>query len=403
MRRVAITGLGIVSAIGSTRQTFWASLQAGQSGIRPIESVDRSLLKIQHGAEVSGFDARQHFDSKEIDQIDPFALYALTAAAEAIADSGVTLTGELKQQTAIVTGCGLGGKVTEDQGFRDLYAGHKQRFHPLMIPRAMTSAGTSQISMRFGFTGPSLTVSTACSSSNHALGQALWMVRSGAAEMAVAGGCEAPFTLGVLKAWEGMRVMAPDTCRPFSQGRLGLILGAGAGMLILEPWERAQARGARIYAELAGCGMTADAHHLTMPSPSGAARAMSIAMADAGLATEEVGYINAHGTGTPANDATEAQAIRSVFAVPPPISSTKSMHGHAMGAAGALEAAATVLALYHGTLPPTANFTAPDPQCDLDVIPNTARPLKVGAALSNSFAFGGLNAVLAFRAVSLPR
>ena len=400
MRRVAITGLGIVSAIGSNRQAFWSRLQAGASGIRPIESVDRSLLKILIGAEVSGFDAARHFNPKEIDQIDPFALYALTAAAEAIADSGVELTEELRQRTAIVTGCGLGGKVTEDQGFRDLYADHKPRFHPFTIPRAMTSAGTSQISMRFGFTGPSFTVSTACSSANHALGQALWMVRSGAAEMAIAGGSEAPFTLGVLKAWEGMRVMAPDTCRPFSKGRLGLVLGAGAGMLILEPWERAQARGARIYAELAGCGMTADAHHITMPSESGAARAMSMAMADAGLAAEEVGYINAHGTGTQANDSTEAKAIHSVFAVPPPTSSTKSMHGHAMGAAGALEAAATVLALYHGVLPPTANFTTPDPECGLDVIPNASRVSQVGAALSNSFAFGGLNAVLAFRAFS---
>ncbi len=399
MKRVAITGLGIVSAIGSSREAFWTALKAGACGIRPIESVDSTSLRGKRGAEVFGFDARDHFDAKEIDTIDPFGLYALKAAAEAIEDSGVVLTPDLKERTAIVTGCGMGGKVTEDQGFRDLYADHKPRFHPYTIPRAMTSAATSQISMRFGFTGPSLTVSTACSSANHALGQALWMVRSGAAEMAIAGGSEAPFSLGVLKAWEGMRVMAPDTCRPFSKDRLGLVLGAGAGMLILEPWERAQARGAKIYAELAGCGMTADAHHLTMPSQNGAARAMAIALADAGLSREEVGYINAHGTGTQANDSTEARAIREVFGVPPPVSSTKSMHGHAMGAAGALEATATALALYHGVLPPTANFTTPDPECDLDVIPNESRVCKVGAALSNSFAFGGLNAVLAFRAV----
>ena len=400
MRRVAITGIGIVSALGSTRQSFWAALAGGVCGIRPIESVDCSSLKAQRGAEVAGFDARALFDPKEIDQLDPFALYALAAAAEAIADSGVELTASLMQRTAIVTGCGLGGKVTEDQGFRDLYADHKPRFNPMTIPRAMTSAGASQISMRFGFTGPALTISTACSSANHALGQALWMVRGGAAEMAIAGGSEAPFTLGVLKAWEAMRVLAPDTCRPFSKDRLGLVLGAGAGMLILEPWDRAQARGARIYAELAGCGMTADAHHLTMPSQEGAARAMSLALADAGLASPEVGYINAHGTGTAANDSTEARAIREAFgSAPPPTSSTKSMHGHAMGAAGALEAAATALALHYGILPPTANFTTPDPECDLDVIPNTARPARVRAALSNSFAFGGLNAVLAFRAV----
>ncbi|MBY0503916.1 MAG: beta-ketoacyl-[acyl-carrier-protein] synthase family protein [Bryobacteraceae bacterium] len=400
MQRVAITGLGIVSALGSTRDAFWAALAAGVGGIRPIASVDCSPLKMKHGAEVAGFDPLRHFDAKDLDVLDPFAQYALAAAAEAIADAGVELTAALKQRTAIVTGCGLGGKITEDQGFRDLYAEGKPRFHPMTIPRAMTSAGASHISMRFGFTGPALTVSTACSSANHALGQALWMVRSGAAEMAIAGGSEAPFSLGVLKAWEAMRVVAPDTCRPFSKDRQGLILGAGAGMLILEPWERAQARGARIYAELAGCGMTADAHHLTMPSASGAARAMSLAMADGGLAPEEIGYINAHGTGTPANDATETRAIREVFAAPPPVSSTKSMHGHAMGAAGALEAAATALALYHGILPPTANYTTPDPGCDLDVLPNVARPSRAGAALSNSFAFGGLNAVLAFRAAS---
>jgi len=399
MMRVAITGIGIVSALGSTRHAFWNSLANGVSGIRPIESVNCAGLKIRYGAEVAGYEARDYFEAKELDHLDPFAQYALIAAAEAIADSGVQLTAALKERTAIVTGCGLGGKVTEDQGFRDLYADHKPRFHPMTIPRAMTSAATSQISMRFGFTGPSLTVSTACSSANHALGQALWMVRSGAAEMAIAGGSEAPFSLGVLKAWESMRVVAPDTCRPFSKDRLGLILGAGAGMLILEPWERAVARGARIYAELAGCGMTADAHHLTMPSRDGAARAMRLAMADAGLTLEDVGYINAHGTGTLANDATETAAIREVFATPPLVSSTKSMHGHAMGAAGALEAAATALALYHGLLPPTANYTTPDPDCDLDVIPNVARVAKVGAALSNSFAFGGLNAVLAFRAV----
>jgi len=399
MMRVAITGIGIVSALGSTRHAFWNSLANGVSGIRPIESVDCAGLKIRHGAEVAGFEACDYFEDKELDHLDPFAQYALIAAAEAIADSGVSLSDALKERTAIVTGCGLGGKVTEDQGFRDLYADHKPRFHPMTIPRAMTSAATSQISMRFGFTGPSLTVSTACSSANHALGQALWMVRSGAAEMAIAGGSEAPFSLGVLKAWESMRVVAPDTCRPFSKDRLGLILGAGAGMLILEPWERAVARGARIYAELAGCGMTADAHHLTMPSREGAARAMRLAMADAGLTLEDVGYINAHGTGTMANDATETAAIREVFATPPLVSSTKSMHGHAMGAAGALEAAATALALYHGVLPPTANYTTPDPDCDLNVIPNVARVAKVGAALSNSFAFGGLNAVLAFRAV----
>ncbi len=399
MKRVAITGLGIVSGIGSTRDAFWQSLAEGRCGIRPISSLDVSTLKAQRGAEVSGFDLKDHFTPKEIDQVDPFALYMSAAAAEALADSQLELTAEVKERTAIVTGCSLGGKMTEDLGFRELYADKKPRFNPLTIPRAMSNAGTSHISMRFGFTGPSLTVSTACSSANHAIGQALWMIRSGAADLAIAGGAEEPFTNGVVRAWEAMRVVAPDTCRPFSKDRAGLILGAGAGILVLESWDRAQARGARIYAELAGCGMTADAHHITMPSSEGAARAMTLALKDAGLAPEQVGYINAHGTGTQANDSTETRAIRQVFATPPPTSSTKSLHGHALGAAGALEAAATALALHHGLLPPTANYTTPDPECDLDVIPHRARASRVSAALSNSFAFGGLNAVLAFRSV----
>ncbi|HEX9760617.1 MAG TPA: beta-ketoacyl-[acyl-carrier-protein] synthase family protein, partial [Candidatus Acidoferrales bacterium] len=274
------------------------------------------------------------------------------------------------------------------------------RIHPLSIPRTMANAGASHISMEFGLTGPAYTVSTACSSSNHAIGLALRMVQHGEAEVALAGGGEAPFTVGMLKAWEAMRVISPDTCRPFSKGRKGMILGEGAAMLVLEPLEAAQARGAQVYAELAGCGMSSDAHHITQPLPEGAAAAIRAALRDAGMAPEQVSYINAHGTGTPANDAAETRAIRAVFGAHADrlaVSSTKSLHGHALGAAGALEAVATLLALREGVLPPTINFTEPDPECDLDVVPNQARAAAVECALSNSFAFGGLNAVLAFR------
>jgi nodulation protein E len=267
----------------------------------------------------------------------------------------------------------------------------------------MGNAGASQISIEFGITGPSYNISTACSSSNHAIGQAYWMVRGGGAEIAITGGSEAIFSLGFLKAWEAMRVVSPDTCRPFSKDRTGMILGEGGAMLVLEPLERAVARGARIYAEVIGFGMSADASHITLPSAEGASRAMRGALRDAGIAAEQVGYINAHGTATQANDPTETAAIRAVFGAHADklaVSSTKSMHGHALGAAGALEAIATVLALRNGVLPPTANYREADPECDLDVIPNESRKADIEMAISNSFAFGGLNAVLAFRKYS---
>ena len=326
----------------------------------------------------------------------------MVAAREAVADAGIEWTPELREETAIVTGSCVGGQTTEDEGFVSLYRKNIPRVNPLTIPRTMENAAASRISLETGIVGPTYTVSTACSSSNHAIGQAFWMVRGGSARMAIAGGSEAVFSLGFLKAWEAMRVVSPDTCRPFSKDRRGLILGEGAAMLVLEPLESAQARGARIYGEIVGFGMGSDAFHITQPSPDGAARAMRAALADGGLKPEHIGYINAHGTATQANDATETAAIRKIFgqhADRLQVSSTKSMHGHTLGAAGALEAVATVLALRHGILPPTANYSEPDPACDLDVIPNQARQAQVEYALSNSFAFGGLNAVLAFRSV----
>jgi len=399
-RRVAVTGLGVVCALGHDVPSFWNALCAGRSGIARIETVDTTNVRIQNGAEVRGFDPAKHFEGAQVDLLDRFAQFALVAAREAVRDSGIEFTPELRQRTAIVTGASVGGQSTQDSQFWAVYHNNSPRVHPLTIPRIMPNAGASHISMEFGISGPAFTISTACASSNHALGQAFAMVRSGAAEMAIAGGSETPFSFGFLKAWEAMRVVAPDTCRPFSRDRRGLILGEGGAMLVLEPLERAQARGATVHAEIVGFGMSADAGHITTPSTDGPARAMAAALEDAQISAEAVGYINAHGTGTTNNDCTETRAIRQVFGAHADrlaVSSTKSMHGHALGGASALEAVATVLALRDAVLPPTANFTTPDPECDLDVVPNQSRPAEVEYALSNAFAFGGLNAVVALR------
>jgi len=393
MRRVAITGVGVVSALGHSRAAFFESLRLGRCAIGPIESVATDGLKFHCAAEVRGFDPLQWFDPRAVEQLDRSVWFAGAAAAQAVEDSGLGLRGP---RAAVVTGSSIGGKVSEDAVYRQLYAERRTRFDPLTIPRVMTNASASYLSMRYGVTGPVYTVSTACASAAHAIGQAFWMVRSGMVDAALTGGTEAPFTPGMLRGWEAMRVVAPDTCRPFSLERRGLILGEGAAMFVLEPLEAALARGVHVWAELRGCGMSADAHHITMPSADGAAAALRAALADAALDASRIGYINAHGTGTPANDATETRAIRQVFATPPPVSSTKSMHGHALGAAAAIEAAATVFALHEGLLPPTMNYLTPDPECDLDVVANAARPATIEFALSNSFAFGGLNAVLAF-------
>lgn len=403
MRRVVVTGVGVVSAIGQNIREFWDSLTTGASGIRPVEGDYRGAqLRFPTAAQVNGFDPGRHFDPKQADYLDRFAQLGVVAAREAVRDAGLAFTPELAANTVIATGSSLGGKYIEDDGYFHMYKESAQRFHPLSIAKAMHNALSSHLSMELGITGPAWTVSTACSSSNHAIGQAFWMVRSGAADCALVGGSEAPFSLGVLRAWEAMRVLSTDTCRPFSKDRKGLVLGEGAAMLALEPMDHALARGARIYAEITGFGMSSDAHHLTMPSSTGAARAMRAALADGGVEAARVGYINAHGTGTAANDATETAAIREVFganAAGLAVSSTKSTHGHTLGAAGALEAVATVLALRHGILPPTCNYLAADPACDLDYVIEGARKRRVDAALSNSFAFGGLNAVLLFNAI----
>jgi len=400
MHRVAVTGIGVICALGRTADDFCRALREGRSGIAPIQSADCATLRFRNGAEVVGYDYHPHFDDKRADFIDRFAQFAVIAAREAVSDAGIEWTPELRESSAIITGSCVGGQATEDIGFYNVYKMGQTRVHPLTIPKTMANAGASHISMDFGITGPSYTISTACSSATHAIGQAFWMVRSGMAPLAITGGSEAPFSYGILKAWEALRVVSPDTCRPFSKDRTGMILGEGGAMLVLEPLEAARARGARIHAEIVGFGMSSDACHITQPSADGAARAMRAAVCDAHLMPEAIGYINAHGTGTQANDVTETSAVRTVFgphAERLAVSSTKSMHGHALGAAGAIEAMAAIVALRDGFLPPTANFTEPDPDCDLDVVPNTSRPAQVEYALSNSFAFGGLNAVLALR------
>ena len=389
--RVAITGIGVVSALGCGVTPFWDAVSVGRSGIRPI--VGFEAFRFPNGAQVDGYVASEHFDEKRLTLLDRYAQYALVAAREAATMSGIG------RFDAIVTGCSAGGQDAMDAGFVDLYQKGSPRVNPMMVPRVMSSGAASHMAMEFGVQGPVYSVSTACSSSNHAIGQAFHMVQSGMCDTAIAGGCEAVFSYGFLKAWEAMRVVSPDTCRPFSKDRRGLILGEGAGMLVLENFEAAQARGATVYGEISGFGMSSDAHHITQPSAAGAIRGMRAALADARL--DAVDYVNAHGTGTAANDVTESAAIREMLGPDVPVSSTKSVHGHALGAAGALEAVATVLALKHGIIPPTANFSERDPECDIDVV-TEKRYVTLRSAMSNSFAFGGLNAVLVFTNPSAP-
>jgi nodulation protein E len=386
--RVVITGAGILCSLGNCAVDCWEALREGRPAIAPIQSVDVRGLRFQNGAEIRGFHPEEHFDDGQCEQLDRFAQLAVVAARQAMRQAGYERFADVSRATdranfAVVTGTSMGGQSSLDRGFAAIYKDGRPRPHPFTIPLTMCNAGACHIAQDQGITG-----------------QAFWMVRSGAVDAALCGGSEAPFSPGILRAWEAMRVVAPDACRPFSRDRKGMILGEGAAMFVLERAERAQARGATVLGELAGFGMSADAGHLTLPSIEGPAAAMRAALADAGLAPEEVDYINAHGTGTRANDATETQAIRRVFGAHAgelAVSSSKSMHGHALGASGALEAFSTLMALREGVLPPTANFTESDPDCDLDVIPNRARHKAASVALSNSFAFGGLNAVLALR------
>jgi nodulation protein E len=363
-------------------------------------------LSVQIAAEVPDYNPTDYFPPKRLDLLDRFSQFGLLAAREAMKSSGIELGEEERPRFGVVTGSGMGGATTFDSGYFNLYANKATRLHPFTIPKIMHNAATSQICMEFDARGPSLTTATACSSSGHAVGEAFHLVKFGIADVMLAGGSEAPLTFGMIRSWESVRVLAlgngdpSRACRPFSADREGLVMGEGAAMIVLEALEHAEQRGARIYAELAGYGMSSDASHITQPSVDGPARALRMALQEAQVNPEEVDYINAHGTGTRLNDVTETQVIKEVFrdhARRVAISSTKSMHGHTMGATGAIELVATIMATQRGLIPPTANYTRPDPECDLDYVPNQAREKRVRIAVSNSFAFGGLNAVLLIR------
>ena len=401
MCRVVITGHGAVSTFGLGASALWQNVREGRVGIRPLDHADSGVLRVSVAAQVPDFDADAHFDGKQLPLLDRFTQFALIAAREAVAESGIEFSvNGLAERTAVIVGSADGGEMTRDEQSRRLYGEKLPRMHPLTIPRVMINAPSSHISMQYGLTGPAFAVASACASSNHAIAQAVQTIRSGLADAAITGGTEACFSFGNLRAWEAMRVLADDTCRPFSRNRRGLVLGEGAGMFVLESLEHARSRGAVILAELAGFGMSSDAGDIVAPSDAGAARSMRQALANAGLGCADIDYINAHGTGTQANDATETRAIRSVFGADADrlaVSSTKSLHGHALGASGALELVAVIGTLREGIVPPTANYTDPDPACDLDVVPNVPRSMQVRAALSNSFAFGGLNATLVLR------
>jgi nodulation protein E len=399
MPRVVITGLGVVSPAGQSIHDFWQAIVIGNSAIRPLTLVHTTQLTSKIAAEVADFDASAHFEEKPLSLLDRFAQFAVVAARQAITDAG--LQGQCALATAAtIIGSAAGGQTTADEGYRRLYGENATRLHPLTIPRLMLSAATSQVSMDLGLGGPAFAVASACASGTHALGQAFRLVRDGDVEIAVSGGTEACLTLGTLKAWEALRVMSADTCRPFSRQRSGMVLGEGAAVAVLESLECARARDAPIYAEVVGFGMSADASDITLPDPTGAARAMAAALRAARLEPDAVDYVNAHGTGTTINDLVETKALHRVFgdhAHRLAVSSSKAVLGHSLGAAGALELVVTALAINDRIAPPTANFVEADPACDLDYVPNEARDLPIAVALSNSFAFGGLNAVIALR------
>ena len=397
MNRVVVTGIGVVSPVGSTLDAFWSALTEPRSGITPISIIPTERLNAKVAAQVLDFNAEAHFDPRRANLMDRFAQFAVVAARAAVHDSGLPLDDALKLEAATIVGTGVGGQNTQDAQYFKLYAENAKKLHPLTIPRLMVNAAASHVSMDLGLKGPTYSVATACASGTHAIGQAFHMLRMGQAPVAIVGGTDACITVGTIKGWEGLRVLASDTCRPFSMTRSGFVLGEGAAMFVLETRERALARGARVYAEMLGFGMSADAGDITAADADGAGRAIQAALRDARTNPDEIDYVNAHGTGTSLNDRTETAALRTVFGAHADrlaVSSTKAVLGHGLGAAGALELAATALALQSGIIPPTANYEEPDPACDLDVVPNIARKAPIRTAMSNSFAFGGLNAVL---------
>ena len=402
MIRVVITGAGTINALGGSVSETLQAMREGQLGIGPLQMRDLDRLSVKIGGQIKDFDPEAHFDRQKLVLYDRVTQLVLLASREAMAQSGLEITEELSETTGVVIGTAAGGMNTWDDNFRSVYEEGKNRVHPFVVPKLMTNAAASHLSMAHNIKGPSLTVSTACASSNHAIGLAFHMVRSGMAQVMLAGGGDAMLTFGGIKAWEGLRVMSKTACRPFSANRSGMVQGEGAGVFVLETYEGAKARGAEILAELIGFSMTSDAGDIVMPNQQGAVRAIRGALRDACLDPQDIGYINAHGTGTAANDKTECAAVTEAFGAHAPalmMSSTKSMHGHLIGGTGAVELLACLMALRDGVIAPTIGYEQPDPNCALDVVPNVARQAKVTATLSNAFAFGGMNAVLALKAI----
>ena len=402
MNRVVITGAGTINALGGSVSETLQAMREGQLGIGPLQMRDLDRLSVKIGGKIKDFDPEAHFDRQKLALYDRVTQLVLLASREAMAQSGLEITEELSETTGVVLGTAAGGMNTWDDNFRSVYEEGKNRVHPFVVPKLMTNAAASHLSMAHNIKGPSLTVSTACASSNHAIGLAFHMVRSGMAQVMLAGGGDAMLTFGGIKAWEGLRVMSKTACRPFSANRSGMVQGEGAGVFVLETYEGAKARGAEMLAELIGFSMTSDAGDIVMPNQQGAVRAIRGALRDACLDPQDIGYINAHGTGTAANDKTECAAVTEAFGAHAPalmMSSTKSMHGHLIGGTGAVELLACLMALRDGVIAPTIGYEQPDPNCALDVVPNVARQAKVTATLSNAFAFGGMNAVLALKAI----
>ncbi|MCH9825587.1 beta-ketoacyl-[acyl-carrier-protein] synthase family protein [Lentibacter algarum] len=402
MKRVVITGAGTINALAHNVPDTLKAMAEGRCGIGQLVMPDVERLSVQIGAQVQGFEPEKLFNRQQLSLFDRFTQFTLIAAREAIAQSGLSFSGELAARSGVILGNSGGGMTTLDENYRSVYEEGKNRVHPFVVPKLMNNAAASHVSMEFNLKGPSFTVASACASSNHAMAQAFQMVHGGLAPVMVTGGSESMLCFGGVKAWEGLRVMSKDACRPFSANRNGMVQGEGAGIFVFEEYEHARARGAEILAEVAGFAMSSDAADIVMPSKQGAARAISGALRDAKLNREEVGYINAHGTGTAANDKTECAAVADAFGAHADklmISSTKSMHGHLIGGTGAVELLACIMALRDGIIAPTIGYEEADPECALDIVPNEAREAKVSAALSNAFAFGGLNAVIALRKV----
>ena len=402
MRRVVVTGAGTINPLGHSVADTFEAMREGRCGIGELDIRDVERLSIKIGGQVRGYVADSRFNRQQQALYDRFTQFTLIAAEEAIAQSGLEFSDALAADAGVVLGTSGGGLTTQDENYRAVYEEGKNRVHPFIVPKLMNNAAASHVSINWNLKGPSFTVATACASSNHAMGQAFWLVRNGAAQVMITGGSESMLCFGGVKAWEGLRVMSRDACRPFSANRNGMVQGEGAGVFVFEEYEHAKARGADILCEVVGFSMTSDAADIVMPSQQGAARAMAGALRDAGIDAWQVGYINAHGTGTAANDKTECAAVANVFgphADKVMISSTKSMHGHLIGGTGAVELLAVLMALKDGVIAPTIGYEEPDPECALDVVPNSAREAQVDYALSNAFAFGGLNAVLALKKI----